>query len=138
LANERLLASDARDQQRLESAYVDLVDMAERVGQWAQLVLPMIDTNPPQLHRPLPSFDEQAHVEAVVMAFGSNEVRKLMADWRGVVVKINATVQQINWEESNPLRASQRSPRLTLEELLPEERAARQALAEQVSAELRP
>ena len=138
LTHARLLAKEAREQQRLESAYVALLEMAERAGQWAQLVLPMIDTNPPGPVRPLPSFEEQAHTEAVVRALGSKEVREQMEKWEAVLRRVISTVEQIHWEESSPSRASQRSPRLTLEELRPQERAARQALAEQVSAELRP
>lgn len=138
LSQDRLLASEARVQQRLETAYVDLLDMAGRAGQWAQMVLPMIDTNPPQPDPPLPTPEEQAHVEAVVRAFGSKEVRALMADWRGIVTRVNATVQQAIWEEADPRRASQRSPRMILEELRSQERTAQQALAEQIRAELRP
>ncbi|MBO0880021.1 MAG: hypothetical protein J2P17_06565 [Mycobacterium sp.] len=59
-AHERLLAKEERDQHRLESTYVNLFLMAERAGQWAQLVLPMIDTRPPQPDRPLPSLEDQA------------------------------------------------------------------------------
>ncbi|HTX93863.1 MAG TPA: hypothetical protein VME67_02880 [Mycobacterium sp.] len=137
-AHARLLAKEARDQQRLESAYVALLEMAERAGQWAQLVLPMMDTNPPQPVPPLPSLDEQAHAEAFVRAFGSNDVRERMDKWEAVLRQVVSTVEQIQWEEADPRRASERSPRLTLQQLRPQERAARQTLAEQVSAELRP
>jgi hypothetical protein len=137
-AHARLLAKEAREQQRLETAYIALLEMAERAGQWAQLVLPMMDTSPPQPVPPLPSLEEQAHAEAVVRAFGSNEVRERMENWEAVLRRVVSTVEQVGWEEADPRRASQRSPRLTLEELRPQERVARQALAEQVSAELRP
>ena len=48
LAQERLLANEAREQQRLENAYVELLDLAERVGQYVQMVFPMWDTTPPR------------------------------------------------------------------------------------------
>ena len=72
------MAREARTQERLANAYVDLLDMAERTGQWAQSVRPMMDTIPPQPVPPLPELSEQARVEALVGAFGSNEVRRLM------------------------------------------------------------
>jgi hypothetical protein len=53
--HERLLANQALKQQPLENAYIDLLDMAERAGQFVQMVYPMLDTNPPQPVRELPS-----------------------------------------------------------------------------------
>ena len=37
--HERLLAAEAREQQRLEKTYIDLLDMVQRAGQWVQFVL---------------------------------------------------------------------------------------------------
>jgi hypothetical protein len=133
----RAIAKEAREQQRLENAYVDLLDMAERVGQWVRMVYPMIDTNPPQpIPAELPSLAEQAHTEALVNTFGSDEVRKRMKDWRDVVLEVISTVQQIKWEEEQPARYSEESPRRTLEQLRAQERVAREALANQVAVEL--
>jgi hypothetical protein len=137
LAHERLLASEARDQQRLETAYVDLLDMAERAGQWAQMVLPMIDTHPPQPDPPLPTLEVQAHTQAVVKAFGSSQVRERLENWESVVKKAISTVAVAHMTKDVPVEAAQ--ARVTLErDLRPQERAAREALAEQISAELRP
>ncbi|MGO9552327.1 hypothetical protein [Mycobacterium sp.] len=131
----KALAKDARQQQRLETTYVDLLDMAERTGQWAQMVYPMIDTNPPQPVPPLPSLAEQAHTEALVRAFGSSGVWKRMDAWRAVVRQMVSTVRQIEWEEAEPTRLSELSPRLTLEELRPQERDARINITREVVLE---
>jgi hypothetical protein len=137
LAHERLLASEARDQQRLETAYVNLLEMSEAAGQWVQLVMPVVDTDPPQPDPPLPTLEVQAHTEAVVRAFGSPQVRERMDSWESVVRKAISTVTVGHMMASLPSEATQ--ARLTLErDLRPQERSARQALAEQVSAELRP
>jgi hypothetical protein len=68
--HERLLAAEAREQQRLEKTYIDLLDMVQRAGQWVQFVYPMVDVGQPQ--PALPTLEEQAHIEAVVGAFGSD------------------------------------------------------------------
>jgi hypothetical protein len=71
LTHERLLAKEAREQQRLESAYVRMLAMTEQAGQWAQKLCPLMDTNPPQpVPAELPSLEEQAHTVALVQAFG--------------------------------------------------------------------
>ena len=69
-------------------------------------------------------------------AFGSDAVRQLMKDWRTVVLVVLSIVRDIKWEESNPSRASDRSPRVTLEKLREQEKLERQALANQVAVEL--
>jgi hypothetical protein len=129
-------AKEARVQQRLENAYIELLDMTERAGQWVQTVYPMINTMPPQSDPPLPTLAEQAHTEAVVRAFGSNEVRAHTETWRDLVRQVILTVEQVKWEEGQPTQHSQPSPRLTLEQLRGEERTAREALADQVAVEL--
>jgi hypothetical protein len=140
LTQQRLLSSEARKQQRLEDAYVELLDMAERAGQWAQMVLPMIDTNPPQpVPAELPSLEEQAHTVALVQAFGSHEVLEWMKTWRAVVKKIITTVELIKWEEADPAtrqRAGEPIARVALDELRPQELGRREALAKQVAFEL--
>jgi hypothetical protein len=137
LAHERLLAREARDQERLENAYVDLLEMAETAGQWVQLVLPMLDTHPPQPDPPLPSLEIQGHTQAVVKAFGTREVRELVENWEIIVRKAISTVAVARMTASVPKDAAQ--ARLTLErDLRSQEREARQAVAEQISAELRP
>jgi hypothetical protein len=47
--------------------------MVERIGQWAQMVKPMLETNPPQPVPPLPDLDEQAEAQALVNALGSDK-----------------------------------------------------------------
>ena len=112
LAHERLLASEARDQQRLETAYVNLLEMAEAAGQWVQLVMPMVDTEPPQPDPPLPTLEVHAHTEAVVRAFGSPQVRERMDSWESVVRKAISTVTVGHMMASLPSEATQ--ARLTL------------------------
>ncbi|MGB8386684.1 hypothetical protein [Mycobacterium sp.] len=135
LTHERLLAKEAREQERLENAYVELLRMAERAGQWAQMVYPVFQSGQPP-STPLPSLEVQADTEALVNAFGSAEVRELLETWRSVLREVISTVAQIQWEESDPTRASQQSPRLTLESLRGQERTTREALAKQVAVEL--
>ncbi|ORB66942.1 hypothetical protein [Mycolicibacterium tusciae] len=139
LAHERTLATEARQQQRLENAYVDLLDVAERTGNWTHMVYPMMDTNPPQPVPPVPSLEEQAHTVALVRAFGSALVLERMYAWRAIVREMVATAEFIAWDEANPGRPrenGERLPRLVLHELRTKEREAREALGDQVASEL--
>lgn len=56
------MVREERTHQRLADTYVALLDMAERVGMWAQAVRPLMDTDPPQPVPPLPDLAEQATV----------------------------------------------------------------------------
>lgn len=73
------LATTDRQQARLAETYVGLLGYAARVGHWAQRVRPLLDTVPPQPAPPMPDFDASAAVMAKVDAYGSPEVRELMA-----------------------------------------------------------
>jgi hypothetical protein len=65
---------EAREQERLESAYLELLKLAEQVGIWAQMVYPVFQSGPPP-DTPLPSLEVQADTAALVAAFGTDEVR---------------------------------------------------------------
>jgi hypothetical protein len=140
LEQERVLASEARKQQRLEDAYVELLDMAEMVGTWAQMAYPSVAyTTAPQPDPPLPSLEEQAHTNALVKAFGSDAVRQHMANWRSVVDKMITTARSIKWRESGQSVPQENEPnwrRVFDEELRPQEREERESLANQVAHEL--
>ncbi len=134
----RASTREARVQQRLENTYVDLLDMAEQIGVWAQMVCPVGDTIPPRPVPPMPSVPEQAHTEALVKAFGSAQVRERMEAWRDVVKEMFVTLQLIRWVEADPSRHRDvdENPRLKLEDLRRDERMNREALADQVAREL--
>ncbi len=131
LAHERRLATEARQQQRLENAYVDLLDVAERVGHWAQLAWPVRDTEPPQPVPEMPSLVEQAHTEALVRAFGSEKVLQRMKTWRGVLREMQALDNVIRLAPGDHHQA-----RSGFDELRPQEKAAREALGDQVAVDL--
>jgi hypothetical protein len=138
--HERTMAREAREQERLGNAYVRLLGMAERAGQWAQMVKPIMDTDPPQPVPPLPDLAEQAEVAALISAFGSDETRDAMQKWLEIFRQIIVTVQLIGFEEEADRRGGGGDfgqPRRTLHELRPAEAEAREALARQVASELR-
>jgi hypothetical protein len=138
LAHERLLAQEAREQQRLENAYVELLRMAERAGQWSQMVYPVVSSGQPP-NTPLPSLEVQADTEALVKAFGSQEVRDLLDVWRAVLKEMISLAEQIEYEEARPQETpSPISLRKAIYDLRPKERETRQALADWVAVELGP
>jgi hypothetical protein len=138
--HEATMAREAREQERLGSAYVPLLRMAERMGQWAHLVAPMIEFNPPQPIPPLPDLAEQAEVAAVVKAYGSDATREVMDKWLEIVRKIVMAVQLVGFEREARERGEGGNfgqPYLKLMDLRPAEAETRDALARQVAAELR-
>jgi hypothetical protein len=131
----RAIAKETRDQQRLENAYIELLDVAERVGHWAQMAFPIMDTNPPKPVPELPDLAQQARAEALIRAFGSDAVLGQMEAWRSVAQQMIVTGELI------AMRGVDASVNLTARqkfavELRPEERRARAALGEQVAIEL--
>lgn len=143
LSHERLQAREAREQARLEAAYVELLKMAEQVGNWAQMVEPVVQLGePPAI--PLPSLDIQADVAALVNAYSSRAVRQRQEDWEAVVKQMIRQVELVEWEKLHPPsvgdprldRPYAASPRGALDLLRPQEAQTRRALAEHVRAEL--
>ncbi|HEX6758636.1 MAG TPA: hypothetical protein VF086_09550 [Propionibacteriaceae bacterium] len=141
LDHERTMAHDAREQERRANAYVRLLTVVERIGQWAQMVKPMLDTNPPQEVRPMPDLDEQAEAMALVNAFGSDEIRQSFKSWRDLVWDMIWAVAEIDREQGSgkryrPETSDSDEPYMKLLKLRPAEDEARQALASQTRAEL--
>jgi hypothetical protein len=134
------MAREERTQQRLAETYVALLEMAERVGQWAQAIRPMTDTTPSQPVPPLPDLAEQATVEARVGAFGSIPVRERLDVWRSIVHDIIGKdhligLQETDAEQERPA-VNVGVPRLEIHNARPKEREAREALAHQIAVEL--
>jgi hypothetical protein len=85
--HEMEMARDQRRQQRLAETYIVLLEQAERMGQWAAFVRPLMERA--EGPRPaLPDLAEQARVEALVRAYGSPEVKALVDEWRQTIREI--------------------------------------------------
>ncbi|WP_084026952.1 hypothetical protein [Mycobacterium avium] len=134
----RATAWEARYQQRLEVAYLELLKMAERAGQWAQFVYPVYQSGPPP-ETQLPTFEVQADTAALLKAFGSDAVQERRETWESVVRQMISAAEQVVWEEAHPSQVPPqgKSARVTIHELRPKEREAREALGNQVAAELK-
>lgn len=143
--HDRLQAREAREQQRLENAYLELLKITERVGDWAQMLMPMLQTGPlPETS--FPSLDVQAASAALLAAFGSEEVRRRTETWKAVVKQMIQQAELARDEERNPpqpgdprlARPYQNSPRWQIDQVLrPKEKRTREELGAQVRAELR-
>jgi hypothetical protein len=109
------LAKEERTQQRLADAYVALLEMAERVGMWAQMVRPIVDTIPPQPVPQMPDLDVQGRVNALVGALRLTLVRERLDAWREVVLHMIAMDHVIGMSVAGVRhghgRASGRAPR---------------------------
>ena len=138
LGHERLQAREAREQERLASAYLELLKMAERVGVWAQMIYPVYQSGKPP-ETPLPSLEVQADTAALVAAFGTDAVREKSETWQSVVRQMISAAELVVWEEAHPSQVPPQgsSARATIYELRPEEKRTRDELGAQVRAELR-
>lgn len=148
LVHERELAADARRQQRLSEAYVELLEVVEGVGYWSMSLYPMIDTDPPRELPPLPPLERQVRAQALVSAYGSDAVRELHGTWTSAMVQIRSAAQtiaymraEIDMRKTNlgverfAEAESEQRQKIALECRLAEQ-TAREALARQVSLEL--
>jgi hypothetical protein len=79
---------EARRQERLATAYVEVLDIAEQVGQWAQSLSPVMDTIPPQPLPPLPPLPSQSRARALILAFGTDEALEALESWRTAVREV--------------------------------------------------
>jgi hypothetical protein len=127
--NQRTMAREAREQDRLAGAYVGLLALTERIGQWAEQVNPMYRPDP---DRPLPDLDKQADVVGAVRAYGSDEVIEAFEAWQKVIADMRAFAQQIAREPDAA------EPRESLRDLKPREVEKHKALVRQINKELRP
>ncbi|HEV8275453.1 MAG TPA: hypothetical protein VGQ26_07125 [Streptosporangiaceae bacterium] len=88
--SQRDIAREARHQERLEQAYIALREYLSRFGDWARSVHPFI--GPVQAPDPLPP-SERWHIEALVTAYGSEQVQRLLERWAECAARIeNADV----------------------------------------------
>ena len=88
--SQRDIAREARHQERLEQAYIALGEYLSRFGDWARSVHPFI--GPVQAPDPLPP-SERWHIEALVTAYGSEQVQRLLERWAECAARIeNADV----------------------------------------------
>jgi hypothetical protein len=79
--HQRLLAAEARQQARLEDAYVDLLKFVKRVNLFLTASWPPGDPEWRPAPGRVPSAEEHANVAAVVAAYGSREVRAAEKVW---------------------------------------------------------
>ncbi|MFD6265561.1 hypothetical protein ACFWFK_31070 [Micromonospora chalcea] len=135
--HESRLAKEQRVHQQRASAYVEVLTIAERVGQWVSLAKPAIDFgNPPPPE--LPDFLDQARSQALLNAYGSAAVKAKFKEWRSAVDDVIKAVEQIDFLQANPEPGVSRTKVWADLEtrLRPKEREARRLLADQVADEL--
>jgi hypothetical protein len=125
--------------ERRSDTYVQLLDMAERVGHWAALVRPLLQPAPPV--PPLPDLPEQARVEAYVRAYGSTQVLDRMQEWRAAVGAVRRSDFLISLDEAARGDGDESGIDVFAEwrrlpDLRKAEQDARKALVDQVAADL--
>jgi hypothetical protein len=90
--HEKELAREARRQDRLEQAYLELGIYLGRNEDWARSIRPFWGKYPAPDQMP-PS--ERWRIQTVIMNYGSGEVRRLLGQWTEIVRKIESADQVI-------------------------------------------
>jgi len=128
---------EERHRHRFAEAYVELLTTLEKLGQWAQLVRPVLDFGIEA--PPLPGLAEQARVQALLAAYGSPQVVDLYHAHHKTIAEILKLDQLIasvvERGEEVGVGRSDLWERLDTK-LRPDEAAARKALALRVAVEL--
>lgn len=148
--HERELAREERRQVRLAEAYIQMLEMVEKVGHWAQNIRPVTDTDPPQPPPPLPDLDSQVGTWSRVNAYGTPNIKRMLEAWRKTVADVQRADKLVGMRQqasdtyaNRPVKGSRQfmdfmTPWDELEDKLrPAEREARQRLVNWVAAELR-
>ncbi len=137
------MARDERRQQRYAEAYIELLQLIERMGHWSQLVRPALDNDPPrELPAELPPLTEQAKVQALARAYGTSIVNKLVSEYHQAVRDIIRSDYLLTLAEMARKRGEESGikPLQVWHDLdkihRPAEKSKREEIAEQITAEL--
>src|SRR5690242_8922620 len=96
------MAYDARQQKRLEEAYIEMLQVTGRAVHWSNRVHPRMSIEP-KLLPDMPSPDEQTRVRALVGSYGSPEVRKLLGEFDDLIDAIRSVAERITSIRTHPL-----------------------------------
>jgi hypothetical protein len=130
-------AATARTQQRKAEAYVQILEVVEQIGNWAQNIRRVMDTIPPREIPPVPEYQDQIASKARLLAFASPEVQALWDEWDGAVHEIRVADMKIALGQQPNSAFDDTEAWISLEDTLrPKEIEQRKLLAEQVSREL--
>jgi len=136
--HERKMAREARVQERLAQTYVELHTYLSHHQDWANSVRPM--WGPVPAPDPLPPA-ERWRIEALVTAYGSDEVRRLLGEWIEQAKKIENADQLMKLveESRNPtdkLDAEAQAEHRAIPDYKVAMRRADEAIRDQVRREL--
>lgn len=127
-SHERLTTHEQWIRDHRKDTYISLLDHAEAVGLFVQRIHPMMDTNPPRPEPELPGDEQQQHVRARVIAFGSEAVKGRMKEWHTLVQRAIRAAGGV----SHGIEGA----RQQLHDLRGEERKARESMGQQIADEL--
>jgi hypothetical protein len=136
-ASDQELAREQRGQQRRAEAYLEVLTIAERIGQWTSTVEPMYQAGQPDPQ--LPDLATQARGTALLNAYGSSKALVFYNAWRKTAEEIYVTVLEIlriHARGEGPTDAELDLRRRLNVHLRQEEMDARKALVDELAAEL--
>jgi hypothetical protein len=88
------LAAEDRRQQRKADAYLEVLEVAEHLGHWAQTIRPSLSAGQPDPD--LPALERQRRANALLGAFGSATVQSAHDDWWASVHEVRLAVRHID------------------------------------------
>jgi len=137
------MAREDRLQHRLSDAYIELLEFAERFGQWVAQLRPSTADPARSQQASMPGLAEQARVQALVSSYGSPEVKALAEVWLAAVKEVAAIDVDIRATLDDRRTGAGHHVDYTIEtwnnleyQMRPAEKEARTRLTRQISDEL--
>ena len=130
------MAFDERQHKRLGDAYEEMLQIVARAHYWGDQVCPIFDSDEPLPD--LPSEDDQFRVQALLAAYGSDEVQQQFAEFGNLLRSIRILAETVHHSRDVIDRRNNLNYRQQIDlELRPKLATRRRQLEKQVAAELR-
>jgi hypothetical protein len=101
-SHEAELARRARNQARLETLYVDLLEYSNLIRDWADRTRPVMTVGKPLEPPTFPPEDARRRMEARIAVFGSAAIKRSIIPLGRVMGEFRALVWQLEFEEAHP------------------------------------
>jgi hypothetical protein len=143
-----LVEREKRRQERLADSYLEVLQIAEREGQWLETTTANLRLDREEIHNglvrpvrvPETEVRDRARVAALLAAFGSTEVRTSYAACRSAADVAKSTIDDIKFWGNEVAEPVENVPDDMLKPLedneLPAEQTARKVLSDAVAKEL--
>jgi hypothetical protein len=134
--HEVMVVQQEREQQRRVEAYIEVLTKVEKLGYWASRIHPLKASE----HEDVPNdsiLRGDARNSALLLAYGSDEVRELYNMWCRCITEVKDAIELIRMDhEAKEIGQMNEVWSRLMERLRPDEENARSSLATRIAEEL--